>query len=78
MDTTSIKTFIDTFYPANSAYHLYNEGLINSVELNSRLDLILTTLWFSFVMSQKTHHRLEAEMREFTDSLEYQVENTNV
>ena len=78
MDTTNINTFISTFIPANSAYHLYNEGLINSVELSGRLDLIITTLFFSFIISDKTYHRLEAEMREFTDSLDYQVENTNV
>ena len=78
MDTTNIKTFIDTFYPAYSTYHLYNEGLINSVELNSRLDLIITALMFSFIISGNTYHRLEAEMREFTDSLDYQVEITNV
>lgn len=78
MDTTNIKTFIDTFIPADSAYYLYNEGVINSVELSSRLDIIITTLMFSNTISTDDYLRLEKEMYEFTDSLNYQVEITNV
>ena len=75
MDTTNLNTFIDTFYPAHTAYQIYNEGIINSYELSNELDLILETLFYVDIINKTEYLTLSSEKRELIKRLPYEATN---
>ena len=75
MDTTNLNTFINTFIPADSAHNLYLKGLITSLELLTRLTIILDTMFFTFNLTSEEYSRLLRGTTEYTNNIPFKITN---